>query len=349
MRRVILVAALLAVAPTPGVAAAVHLRGTAYEFNAKPVIAGATIRVLELPSARATTRRDGSYDLVVPNRARVTPFIVARGYHTIYLQTFRTAGQDLANVNFQTPTDDVYRALAALLDVPLDANGDVSQCAVVSTFNTREVRDLDYQAFRAFGAHGVPGATAFGVPPLPPATYFNAQVIPDPTQPESSADGGVVWGGVPAGVYRIGGRAPDTRFASFTASCAPGRVINANPPWGLYQLSPASPATISARWNGTTLTSVRVARLPAQSSLRATCAGSGCPFREKELRARSSTVTWLSNKRFRAGQTLEVTAFSHAYNASVRRYRIRSGATPRARTLCVPDGLTKPQARCRTG
>ena len=345
-------AALIAVVATlvavPSAAAAVHLRGTAYEFNAKPVIAGATIRVAEVPSSRATTRANGSYDLVVPAHRRVTPYIVARGYHTIYLQTF-TTDQNLNNVNFQTPTEDVYRALATVLDVPLDAEGNVAQCAIVSTFSTHEVRDLDYQAFRAFGAHGVPGATAFGVPPLPPATYFNAQVIPDPAQPESSADGGVVWVGVPAGVYRIGGRGPNTRFASFTATCTPGRVVNANPPWGLYQLSPASPATISARWDGPTLTSVRVAKLPPQSSLRATCTGSGCPFRQKEMRVRGSAVTWLRNTRFGPGQTLEVTAFSHAYNATVRRYRIRSGATPRARALCVPDGLTKPQARCRTG
>ena len=133
--------------------------------------------------------------------------LVAPGYHTIYLQTFRTASQDLRNVNFQTPTDDVYSALTSLLNVPLDANGDVAQCAVVSTFNTRNVRDLDYKAFRAYGAHGVAGATAFTLPPLPPPIYFNAQVIPDPSQPVSSADGGVVWTGVPAGTYRIGAQA----------------------------------------------------------------------------------------------------------------------------------------------
>ena len=210
--RVVALAALVAAVTAP-TAGAVVMRGTAYQFNATPVIAGASIRVLELPSAHATTRSDGSYALTVPNRATVTPYIVAPGYHTIYLQTFRTAGQDLRNVNFQTPTDDVYSALTSLLNVPLDANGDVAQCAVVSTFNTRNVRDLDYKAFRAYGAHGVAGATAFTLPPLPPPTYFNAQVIPDPGQPVSSDDGGVVWAGVPAGTYRIGAHAPGTAFA----------------------------------------------------------------------------------------------------------------------------------------
>ena len=124
-------------------ARSVHIRGTAYEFNNTKVrLGGATIRVAERPRIRATVRRDGSYDLVVPDRAKVTPYITAAGYHTIYLQTFRTAGEDLARVNFQTPTEPIYRALAMLLDVPLDENGELRQCGIVSTFSTRDVRDL---------------------------------------------------------------------------------------------------------------------------------------------------------------------------------------------------------------
>jgi hypothetical protein len=347
--RAALIAVVAALAIVPSADAAVHLRGTAYEFNAKPVIAGATIRVAELPSARATTRANGSYDLVVPDRRRVTPYIVAPGYHTIYLQTFTTAGQDLDNVNFQTPTEDVYRALVALLNVPTDAQGDVAECAIVSTFNTRNVRDLNYRQFRAYGAHGVADATAFGVPALPPATYFNADVIPDPTQPVSSDDGGVTWTGVPAGTYVVRGQKAGTRFAPFTATCAPGRVVNANPPWGLYQLSPASPARIRARWSGTRLQSVRAARLPPQSTLRATCAGSGCPFTVRVLRARGSSATFLRNTRFGAGQVLDVAAFSHAHNAAVERYRITGSGTPRGRAMCIPDGMNRPQTRCATG
>jgi hypothetical protein len=51
----------------------------------------------------------------------------------------------------------------------------------------------------------------------------------------SSDDGGVVWTGVPTGVYRITATSSTTRFASFVATCKPGRVVNANPPWGLYE------------------------------------------------------------------------------------------------------------------
>ena len=231
------VAAALALAAPAG--AAVHLTGTAYEFNNTDVrLAGASIRVAEDPKLRATTRADGTYDLRVPDRGRVTPYIVAPGYRTIHLQTFRIRGEDLARVNFQTPTDAVYQALATLLDVPLRADGQVRDCAIVSTFSTRAVRNLDFDDFTAFGAHGVAGATASTRPRLPAPVYFNDQVIPDRAQERSSIDGGVIWTEVPAGVYRVRAHHPGQRFARFVATCKPGRVVNANPPWGLYELGP---------------------------------------------------------------------------------------------------------------
>jgi hypothetical protein len=65
----------------------IHITGTAYAFDNQLPIAGATIRVAELPKARATSAADGSYDLVVPAGKRVTPYIEAAGFHGIYLQT----------------------------------------------------------------------------------------------------------------------------------------------------------------------------------------------------------------------------------------------------------------------
>jgi hypothetical protein len=215
----------------------VHLTGTAYEFNKVEVrLRGAKIRVAELPGRSATVKADGSYDLVVPARATVTPYIVAKGYHTIYLQTFTTRGRDLRNVNFQTPTDAVTAALGTLLNIPLNADGYPVQCAIVSTFSTRQIDGLDFAGFVAYGAHGVAGASATTTPTLPAPVYFNEQVVPDPAQQLSSIDGGVVWPVVPAGTYRIRASAPGSRFAAITATCAPGRIVNANPPWGLHQL-----------------------------------------------------------------------------------------------------------------
>jgi hypothetical protein len=347
----------LLVAAAGADARGVQIRGTAYEFNsAGVVIGGATIRVAEHPRLRATTGPDGSYELTVPDRATVTPYITAPGYHTIFLQTFRTDGQDLRRVNFQTPTEGVYRALAALLDVPLGPDGEPRECAIVSTFNTRNVRDLSFRQFIAYGPHGVPGATAFARPSLPPPIYFNSQVVPDPAQRRSSVDGGVIWPRVPAGVYRIRGRSSSTRFAGFVATCKPGRIVNANPPWGLHQLGKPMPALASARWavraRSVRLRTMRVVRLPADAIVRVRCRGRRCPFRRRTIASPGGgslnvrPALGRAARRLRAGQTLEVLVTAHAYNGKLVRWRLRPATRPRAVTLCVPLGNTKPRPRC---
>ena len=347
--RALAVAALCAVCSclwaTTSSARPVHIRGTAYEFNNTKVrLGGATIRVAERPRIRATVRRDGSYDLLVPDRAKITPYIAAAGYHTVYLQTFRTAGEDLDRVNFQTPTESVYRALAALLDVPLDENGELRQCGIVSTFSTRDVRDLPFDGFTGYGAHGVAGATASATPALPAPVYFNEDVIPDPLQELSSIDGGVVWTRVPTGVYRIRAHHPTTRFARFEATCKPGRVVNANPPWGLHELGKRNRARVSLTWTGTELRRLRVTDLPPRATVRLSCAGNGCPFKARRIRVGRGSAVDLSE--FRAGQTLELRVTAHAYDGKLFRYRLRQGRPPSATTRCIPLGNTKPRARC---
>ena len=192
---------------------AVHVRGTVYTFNDASPIAGATVRVAELPGVVASTGVDGSYDLEVPDGTTVTPHVTAAGHHGIYLQTFVTAGKDIRRANFQTPTDDVYSALAALLAVPLDENGDPRNASWSPPSSTAAVRDLSFAEFAAYGAHGVAGATASATPALPDPIYFNSSVIPDRSLTESSDDGGVIWLGIPRGVYRFRADHPTARFA----------------------------------------------------------------------------------------------------------------------------------------
>lgn len=330
----------------------VHFRGTAYEFNNSDTrLAGATIRVAEFPNLRATVRRDGSYDLVVPAHARITPYIVDAGYHTIYLQTFTTGGEDLANVNFQTPTQGIYQALAALLSVPLDSDGNPSDCAIVSTFSTKNVRDLNFAGFTAYGAHGVAGATARGKPALPEPVYFNASVIPDSSQKVSSVDGGVVWTRVPPGTFTITASHPSTRFASLVATCRKGRVVNASPPWGLHELAPANPARIAARWSGGKLRSLRATRLPPVAIVSVSCAGARCPFSVRTIRPTVRSLDLApalgsAAARLRPGQTLEVAVSAHAFNGVVVRWRIARSAAPKPTALCVPLGETQVRSRC---
>jgi hypothetical protein len=228
----------------------IHITGTAYAFDNQQPIAGATIRVAELPKAKATSAADGSYDLVVPAGARVTPYIEAAGFHGIYLQTFYTTHRDLPRVNFQVPSVGIYHALAALLGVELGPDDNPKQCVVVSTISTVNIRDLSFQDFIAYGAHGVAGATATAYPALAEPIYFNSSVIPDPSLTESSVDGGVLWLDVPAGVHRFSAHHPSTRFASFIATCEPGRLVNANPPQGLHELKPGEKDPYGPRHGG---------------------------------------------------------------------------------------------------
>ncbi|MBK5231879.1 MAG: hypothetical protein JJE13_02705 [Thermoleophilia bacterium] len=240
----------------------VTISGKAYVFGHMDTpISNAPIKVREFPKISATTDEIGDYKLKVPNDTNVTPYIpsgsglltkrnlddyspkgqVQTHWNEIDLQTFHTRGADLVNANFQTPADGEYAGLKAILSVQSGADGRPTQCAIVTTASVRSVRGVDYRTFEAKTAelhgHGVPGGTSIEYPALDGPTYFNKQVIPDKNQLETSEDGGIVWTEVPAGTYRIVTTSPTTRFASFLATCAPGRVVNANPPWGAYQLS----------------------------------------------------------------------------------------------------------------
>lgn len=224
-----------------GDADTVTVSGRAYTFNhMSDYIQGAEIKVREIPGLSATTDASGDYELEVPDDANVTPYIdPPDGWNEIDLQTFHTRGEDIENANFQTPADLEYNALAAILSVPRDEQtGRPVQCVIVTTASARNVRGVDYETFHERTPHGVPGATSEELPALDGPIYFNEHVIPDPSKTETSEDGGIVWGVVPAGTYRIVTTSPTTRFASFLATCRDGRIVNANPPWGAYELSP---------------------------------------------------------------------------------------------------------------
>jgi hypothetical protein len=231
--------ALLAAGPAGSARPTVTLSGRAYVFNhAETGIAGATIRVRERSGQSAVTDAAGDYELEVPADADITPYIEPPpGYNQIDLQTFHTRGRDLENVNFQTPADAEYNGLAALLGLPFGPDGRPEQCVIVTTASARNVRGVDFETFRERTPHGVAGATARAKPGLPAAIYFNDDVIPDPSRTETSGDGGIIWTGVPAGAYRVIVESPSASFASFLATCEAGRIVNANPPWGAYELT----------------------------------------------------------------------------------------------------------------
>jgi len=242
----------------------VTITGKAYVFGHMDTpISDALIKVREFPKLSTKTDEIGDYKLKVPDEANVTPYIpsgeglltrrnlddyspkdedkVKTHWNEIDLQTFHTRGENLVNTNFQVPADPEYAALKVILGVESSENGRPAKCAIVTTASVRSVRDVNYAKFESETArlhgHGVPGATSIAYPALGDPTYFTEQTIPLPTQKETSLDGGIIWTEVPTGTYRIVTTSKTDRFASFLATCKPGRVVNANPPWGAYQLS----------------------------------------------------------------------------------------------------------------
>ena len=162
----------------------------------------------------------------------------------------------------------------------------------------------------------------------------------------SSQDGGVIWTGVPTGTYRISAHHPTTRFASFVATCRPGRIVNANPPWGLHELGLANPARVAATWaaHGTAcvLRSLRATRLPAARVVGVRCTGRACPFRARTLRAsrarRSTSGAALGPRArgaLRAGQTLYVAGLGAPFDGTLVRWAVRRrGVRGRRRAAC---------------
>lgn len=242
------VAVVASMALLPGAASAgagadtVHIRGVAYAFfGIDDHMPGAIVRIEEYPRLSAPVAADGSYDIEVPDDANVTPYIdPPPGYRTTYLQTFHTSGRDLENVHFQVTPDLYYTAFAGLLGVPLDEAGSIEDCVVVSTFSIHEARDaVAFEDFKDVYPHGLADSTAT-MTPVRGATrgpiYFNSSVIPDTTQTSSSVDGGVLWVEVPPGWYRMEPQHPSAQVAPFLAHCEKGRLVNASPPWGFYEL-----------------------------------------------------------------------------------------------------------------
>jgi hypothetical protein len=231
----------LGLAATAQAANTVTISGNAYAFifaGNEARLEGATIGIEEIPGLTTTAGPNGAYSLTVPDDTTVTPYAEIDGYYPTHVQTFHTAGQDLRQVNFQMPALNIYNLLAGAVNAETEPDGSLSKCGVVSTFFQKEGRSFgNFDDFHAFRPHGVEGSTATLAPASGTQFYFNDDVLPDPNQLSSSRDGGVLWVNVENGVHEVTAQSDTTRHSSFVATCAPGRLVNANPPWGVYELA----------------------------------------------------------------------------------------------------------------
>ena len=207
---------------------------------------GATVYIAERPKLRTTAAEDGYWSLEVPDGMNITPCAELDGHHPMCVQTFFTRGRNLNQVNFQMVVDLIAGLLGTLSGGEMvkgpGGSPRVKECAIVSTFFEKEKRSFpDFQDYLEAMPHGVAGATAVATSEkgkvLPGPIYYNEMVMPDRSFTASSRDGGVMWVDIPPGVYTITSSHPTARFAPFQATCRKGRLINANPPWGLYEMA----------------------------------------------------------------------------------------------------------------
>ena len=351
----------------------VTMSGTAYQFNTvHTMLAGATIHVVEDPDLTATVAEDGTYTLEVPDEADVTPYITDEGYATIYLQTFTTAGQDLVNVNFQTPTLHVRDLLSGGLGVDTNEDGYPTECVIVTTVSTKQVRGVTYQQFIDWGAHGVAGVQASIAPEVGTRYYFNEQVLPDPAQEESSKDGGVVWIDVPAGKYTLSATGAGSEWPDVHVTCAAGRIINANPPWGLNQVATTVPTKVRPTWSTgqhrePRLSALTVDKVPHQvlpdaavgygetidfrGVVTVSCTGRDC-FAPRSTQGSMKKPVDLKAllgpavHKLKPGRTLTVSLAVPGFNARVDSWKIRAHGTPARTTTCIPLGWSLEQKTC---
>jgi hypothetical protein len=104
-----------------------------------------------------------------------------------------------------------------------------------------------------------------------------------------------------------------------------------------------------------TLTLLQVTQqFPKGWKAKIVCSGKKCPFKSKSLKAgkvkkgASTIITSLSKKerKFRAGQTVEVWVSAPSFNTKVARFVLRKGKIPTTEPFCVVPGQTKPQKTC---
>ncbi len=129
---------------------------------------------------------------------------------------------------------------------------------------------------------------------------------------------------------------------------------------GLAEPFPTLTSGLASKWDlkgsSLTLTSLQVTRpFPPGWIVVIKCSGKPkCSFKTKSLKAgkvkrgASTIISSLSKKqrKFKAGQTVEVWVSAPNFNTKVARLVLRKGKIPTAQSFCVLPGQTRPQKTC---
>jgi hypothetical protein len=138
-------------------------------------------------------------------------------------------------------------------------------------------------------------------------------------------------------------------------------VLIAAPPVVPPPFTPRIDSTVQSKWGFDRRTGKRfylfrlkVVAPPAGSVAQLRCRGKRCPFQSRRFtRIRKKAITLYKlidaakvvkqkNRRFRAGQTVQLRITAPGYVGKVVKYRLKRRKQPIGRVLCLPPGATKP-------
>lgn len=197
------------------------------------VVAGATVRVVELPSLTTITDANGEWELPgLPVGSTVSFELIAPNRPPVQTRSF-TLTADLDDVAFQSPNQAIFDGFAGVLQVTPDP----TRCSIAATVTRR---GFVYRQW-PLSTHGEPYVTVT-LSPVPAGgvdgpVYFNLLrgdlIWPDRTLSTTTADGGVVFVNVPPGTYVLHADKAGVTIPDITVTCRPGVLTNASPPFGL--------------------------------------------------------------------------------------------------------------------
>lgn len=214
-----------------GVPAQVSIEGDVLAFMSEvdgERVAGATVSILERPELSVVTGDDAHFRFEgLDEGSDVTLLVEHPDFKTTQTATVRLGPNGVDPFAVQVVPVTIFTALSGLVPLPLEED----EHCVIATTVARMGGSL-YVHLR----QGAAGAVVSLDPPVPAESgpiYFDESVLPDPEQPATSVDGGVLFYRVPPGQYVMSASREGTVFNQVRFDCRAGVVVNAGPPLGL--------------------------------------------------------------------------------------------------------------------
>jgi hypothetical protein len=205
-------------------------------------IDSAEISILERPWKPAVlTDEEGWWSMKILKRQGITvdcSFILKHpGYPESQTAVIEVGDQDITDITFQVPDNDMFTMLKTSLEQGLSQylgfpyEIDMSNKCIIVTTAGKSWASMLLDQF----PHGEPGAIGIIDPvqpfPMLGPIYFNEEIMPDPALQSTSVDGGILWLNCPEGEYTLSAVKEEVTFRPMRVKARPGILLNASPPY----------------------------------------------------------------------------------------------------------------------